>query len=383
MPAASQSPPPRLQPVDALRGLIMMIMALDHARAFIVREHPFEIWSAPLPVYTSNLPFLTRLPTHLCAPAFFFLMGVGMALLTSARRDAGWSPLRIARYFATRGAVILVVEQLLENPAWFLGMAGAAAPDAFAGPDSTSGGPMIVLGVLYALSAAMIFWSLLATARTSLVVGLSLAAIIATQILIPAQSEGGMAFSPLSRLLLVPGTTGIWFVIYPALPWLGLTGLGLAFGRDLSALTQRALTFGALALAVFFVVRVGGGFGNIHVPVPGGWIGFLNLTKYPPSVAFVAFTLAVNLSLLAAINATWSRLQPWASAFLVFGRTALFFYIVHLYLFALMGWAFPHGAHIAMVYPFWILGLVILYPLCRRYQQFKFGKPADSYWRLF
>ncbi|HVM97838.1 MAG TPA: hypothetical protein VMT89_15690, partial [Candidatus Acidoferrales bacterium] len=86
MPTVADATPPalrRLVHVDALRGLIMLTMALDHTRAFVVREHPFEIWSDPLPIYATALPFVTRLVTHFCAPGFFFLMGIGMTLLAS------------------------------------------------------------------------------------------------------------------------------------------------------------------------------------------------------------------------------------------------------------------------------------------------------------
>ncbi len=79
-------PPPRLESIDMLRGVIIAVMAIDHARAFISRDHPFEFWGAPIPVYDAVLPFFTRLITHFCAPGFFFLMGVGMTLMATGRR---------------------------------------------------------------------------------------------------------------------------------------------------------------------------------------------------------------------------------------------------------------------------------------------------------
>jgi uncharacterized membrane protein len=379
----------RLLAVDALRGLIMMAMALDHARAFVARAHPFEYWGAALPQYSEALPFVTRLVTHLCAPGFFFLMGVGMTLFATARRRAGWPARRIARYFVTRGTLLLVVEQLIENPAWILGMMGAARNAAAADSltPSNGGGPMLVFGVLFALGASMIVWSTLVHAASAVVLGVSCAAILVTQFFTPAQSRDAVAFAPLLRLLLIPGRTGIWFVLYPIIPWLGLTGLGIVLARSLPTTETRAgehaLGWGVVLLALFVAVRAYGGFGNIHVPVPSGWIGFLNVTKYPPSLAFVLLTLGVNLLLLSGFGAVSPRLPVWGAPLLTFGRTALFFYIVHLYLYALVGFGFPHGASIPVVYPVWAVGLLILYPLCTRYERFKFRKPADSFWRFF
>ncbi len=111
----------------------------------------------------------------------------------------------------------------------------------------------------------------------------------------------------------------------------------------------------------------------------------MNVTKYPPSLAFVALTLGVDLLFFGAISTWWSHPSwgSWRKPLLVFGRTSLFFYIAHLYLFAIIGLAFPHGAPIAVVYPIWLAGLVVLYPLCVRYQRFKSSKPGDSLWRFF
>src|SRR5436190_23456428 len=109
---------PRLPSIDSTRGLIMALMAIDHARAFVAREHPFEYWAEPLPHYDSALPFVTRFLTHFCAPGFFFLMGISMTMLASARRRSGWSEARIAGYFLKRGLILFLVEQFIENPAW-------------------------------------------------------------------------------------------------------------------------------------------------------------------------------------------------------------------------------------------------------------------------
>ena len=117
----------RLASLDAARGLIVVLMAIDHARAFIARNHPSEFWGTPLPDYQGDwLAFMTRLVTHLCAPGFMFLMGAGAALFAASRALTGWSPVRIAGQLALRGLVLIVVGQLLENTAANFGSAGAS-----------------------------------------------------------------------------------------------------------------------------------------------------------------------------------------------------------------------------------------------------------------
>ena len=143
----------------------MVLMALDHASFFIARAHPYESWAGAPPFYYAHagagvaLAFLTRWVTHLCAPGFFVLMGAGMVWLFNARLKAGWSRARILRFFVTRGLILLVIQHLLENPAWLLGVLSAAGPAA----PAPGGGVNLVfhLGVISALAAAMIFWAFL------------------------------------------------------------------------------------------------------------------------------------------------------------------------------------------------------------------------------
>ena len=90
----------RILPIDALRGLIIVLMALDHANHFIAQQHSSgEYWGGSFPRFGDALTFLTRLVTHLSAPGFFFLMGVGMLLLTNSRRKRGWSERAIMIHF--------------------------------------------------------------------------------------------------------------------------------------------------------------------------------------------------------------------------------------------------------------------------------------------
>ena len=111
----------RLISLDALRGLIIMLMAIDHASYFIARVHSAEFWGSALPVYSSGFWFWTRWVTHLCAPGFFFLMGAGMILLADARRNAGWEENQITRFFFIRGLFLIFLQLFVEDPAWIFG----------------------------------------------------------------------------------------------------------------------------------------------------------------------------------------------------------------------------------------------------------------------
>ena len=111
----------RIDALDAHRGFIMVLMAIDHASYFIARVHSAEFWGTALPVYSSALWFWTRWVTHLCAPGFFFLMGIGITLLAGARRRAGWEEGRITRFLISRGLLLIFLQLFVEDPAWMLG----------------------------------------------------------------------------------------------------------------------------------------------------------------------------------------------------------------------------------------------------------------------
>ena len=110
----SSSEPSRLFAVDALRGLIIVFMALDHANYFIAQKHPTsEIWDGMFPVYYDALTFLARLVTHFAAPGFFLLMGVGMVLFARSRTDRGWSRWAIIRHMLVRGLLLMLLQVLV------------------------------------------------------------------------------------------------------------------------------------------------------------------------------------------------------------------------------------------------------------------------------
>jgi len=375
----------RVAALDLLRGLLMVVMALDHANLFIAHAHSSgEFWAGALPRYPDTLAFVTRAVTHLCAPGFFMLMGASMVLFAEARRRAGWTEGAIARHFVARGAILVLLQLTLENAAWALGPGSSAHP-----PGAAAAGGLLVFhfGVLYALGACMtIAGALLLRAGPAAWAATALASLVATNFLLPDPAHADVACAWWLRLLLVPGRTGIMQVYYPAIPWLVPTCLGLwlgrALGRDALGALRRAPLWGAAALAAFFALRATTAAGSIRAIEGTGAAAFLALTKYPPAATFLLATLGADLLLLGGLAR--ARAVAALAPLLVFGRSALFFYVAHLWLYALLGLAFrPAGTGIPGMFPVWLLGLVLLYPLCLAWARFKRTRAPDSLWRLF
>jgi uncharacterized membrane protein len=365
----------RLFPLDALRGLIMVLMALDHANHFIAQQHPpGEYWGGWFPIYHDALAFLTRLVTHLSAPGFFFLMGIGMLLFAHSRRKRGWSGWAIIRHFLIRGGLLITLQLLVVNRAWEL---------------SPGGWPLdIYIGVLFALGGTMILGSALLWLKPEVLLGLTAILVLGAELLTPDPSRWNQAFQPLNRLLLVPGGNPVLWVNYPVLPWLELVTFGMVFGHwlldDPRQAFERALKLGGVFVLAFLVLRTLDGFGNIRPRGGNTWIHFLNVVKYPPSITFNLLTVGVNLIIMGLFARASDKSRRFFGPLVVLGQVPLFFYLIHLFLYAGLGlWLTPKGTSTPKMYPYWLLGLLILYPLCLWYGGLKHRRPADSILRFF
>lgn len=377
----------RLSWLDYARGLIMVLMAVDHAHYFIIREQVGEFWGVALPFHQNIISFLSRFIAHICAPGFFFLLGIGIVLFSESRLKLGWSKAKISGFLIKRGLILILLQFLLENMAWGFGYIGKAV--IMTRPPG-GGGQNVFLhfGVLQCLGFVMIVWALILRLKTVYVVILSAAAIFATQIFIPGPESAGIVYPAWLRIIFIPGQTGIMQVFYPLIPWLGIAGLGIVFGKNLikdkGKAIRSALYGGVIFSILFFLVRAIGSFGNFH-PAQNGWINFLNVTKYPPSLAYILLTIGsflLVIFVLSKININ-SRINLWLRPFHVYGNTALFFYITHLFIYMFFGFAFLNGSTYPMMYIMWLAGLVILYPLCSWYKKFKQKKSRESIWRFF
>lgn len=358
-------------------------MAVDHASYFIARVHPLETWATPPPYYADTVAFLTRWLTHLCAPGFFMLMGIGIVYFAESRLAAGWTPGRITRFLATRGAVLLLVQQLLENPAWLMGTLSIdpAVESTMPSLPGPGGEVMLAFAVLTALGVAMMVGSLLWRAPQWLLVAAAVITWTASAAMTPAPSAALDPQPVLMQLLFVPGHTGVLQNLYPWVVWLFPMVCGLALARairrDRSTLSRAIPAIGVFMLLLFVVLRWIAG--DPHPPAPG-LIGWLTVTKYPPSAAFFTLMLGMNLLMLSAL-ARWPA--RWLAPLEVFGLAPFFFYLAHLWMFSALSWFFPTGTSFGVMYLVWAVVVAALYPMCVRYAQFKFAKPATSLWRLF
>ena len=353
----------RIFSLDALRGLIIILMALDHANHFVAQQHSTgEYWGGSFPHYGDALPFLTRLVTHLSAPGFFFLMGAGMLLFANSRRRQGWSEWAIVGHLLIRGGLLIGLQLLVVNRAWELSP-GGWEPEAY-------------IGVLFALGGTMILGSPLLWLKPQVLLPLTVLFVLAAELLIPAPGQWNQPSSPLARLLLVPGGDLKLWVNYPVLPWLELVSFGVLFGHwlanDRRRAFERALKLGAVFLLVFLALRSLDGFGNIRPRAGDDWIDFLNVVKYPPSMAFTFLTMGINLILLWGFSQSGKIIETVSRPLVTFGREPLFMYLTHLALYMLAGkWLAPHGMSIPAMLPYWLIGLVILYPLALLYGRYK------------
>ena len=370
-----QPKPARIQAPDALRGLIVILMALDHANHFIAQKHSSgEYWGGAFPAYHDALSFLTRLVTHLSAPGFFFLMGMGMVLFAQSRRRRGWHELKIIGHFILRGFLLIALQLFIVNRAWELSPGGWVL-DTY-------------IGVLFALGGTMILGSMLLWLKPPYLFALMAAFLFSDATLPPDPSLWGETFSIFSRLTSIPGGNLRLWVNYPILPWLPLVTFGMLFGYWLAAdkkkAFQRALWIGASFLAAFLVLRFLDGFGNIRPRAGDGWIAFFNVVKYPPSLTFTLLTMGVNLLILWGLSKIGEGYSRFVQPLIVFGRTPLFFYVAHLFLYAGLGlWLTPTGTSIPAMVPYWILGLLILFPLCLWYGRVKACQSEKSIIHFF
>ena len=365
----------RFRSLDALRGLIVVLMALDHANYFVAQQHSSgEHWGGPFPAYADSLAFLTRWVTHPVAPGFMFLMGAGMALFANSRRKKGWSEWELIRHFWIRGGLLMILQLLIINQAWQLG------PTPF---------PSVYIGVLFALGGGMILGSLFLRLKAWHLVGVAIAFFIGTELLHPNPSEWGQIFDqPLGLLFSYSGGGMDFWSNYPILPWLELVIFGMAFGKWMLNDAKRAfntgLALGIAFLAGFIILRSLDGFGNIRPSAGNTWIDFLNVVKYPPAMTFTLITMGLNLILLWVFSKAGDLGSRLLRPLVVFGKAPLFFYMSHLFLYAAIGILFtPAGTSIRAMYPYWLLGLIILFPPTLWYGIFKHRQPPNSLLRFF
>ncbi len=338
---SSSSPSPaapaagRLASIDALRGLVMLFMLLDHVRETFFLHHQV---ADPMDVdATAPSVFFSRLLAHVCAPVFVFLTGVS-AFLYGARMPQGGRA-ATAGFLLKRGLFLVALELTLVSFAW-----------TFQFPPK-----VIYLQVIWAIGLSMLALAALVWLPRGALAALGLALVAGHNLL------DGLHFAP-GHALHAPwavlhdrgwidlGGSGADAVLrlrtsYPVLPWIGVIALGYAAGAwfapavAVAARQRRLLGWGLALLAGFALLRAWNGYGDLPWAAAdtalAAAMGFLNVTKYPPSLLFVALTLGVGLLLLWALE----HLPPasrWLQVLAGYGAAPMFFYLLHLYVLRLL-----------------------------------------------
>jgi uncharacterized membrane protein len=371
--AMAVTPPPRarLDSIDLLRGAVMILMALDHARDFWVFPQPRPTDLA----HTTPILFATRWVTHFCAPVFSFLAGTA-AFLSAAR---GKPKRSLAWFLFTRGLWLILLDITIVRAGFF-----GTAPVG------------IGLVTLWALGGSMMVLAPLVFLPTWTV------AAIAVAILAGHNLTDGIHGGPIWTLLHTGGPVGTLFgaqvrVAYPLLPWIGVMAAGYAFGEVLllpAEKRRRLLTaLGAGMLVLFAVLRGVNLYGDPHAwtAQPRGMLysffSVLNCEKYPPSLSYFLMTMGPSLLALRLLDGV--QVSP-RNFVVVFGRVPLFFYVVHLFALHVPVWIWfgrryggavldisffrappDYGAPLWVAYGAWALAIVALYPLCRWYASVK------------
>jgi len=384
----------RFKSIDFTRGLVMVIMALDHVREFI---HKNSMTQDPTNLETTTaILFFTRWVTHLCAPAFVFLAGVSAFI--SLRRKNNLNESR--KFFLTRGLWLLVLEFAVINFAlWF-----------------DIHYRLLILEVIGAIGLSFIVLSLLLRLPSRVIGIMGILLIIIQNLIqgITVPSNPAMAF--IFSALFHPALTQLtqdhsFYTAYPLISWVGIMLTGFSFGElfDLDPEKRKKifLSSGMAVLSAFIIIRAINIFGD-----PSDWslqknwfftfLSFINVSKYPPSLLFTLLFTGITLILLSVSETYKSRLSGMIS---VYGRVPLFYFIIHLFIIHvsmflvlfIQGFgtkdfifgAFKNGrpetgggTGLTIVYLIWIALVLLLYPVCKWFGDYKAAHPEKKLLRF-
>ena len=373
----------RIQSIDIVRGIVMIIMALDHIRDLM---HVSSLTQSPTDLKTTTpILFFTRWITYLCAPTFVFLSGASAYLSMKRRGDIDST----RKFLLKRGLWLILMEFTLVNFAlWF---------------DFQF--RILMLQVIAAIGAGFIILSFLLKVNVKTIGIVSLLIIFTHNLLQFLPQVNNKLLSVLLNIFFIPGPQAvsknfIFFTAYPVIPWVVILLLGFSLGgifeREITYQKKRLLNFGIVALLLFVVLR----FINVYGD-PFAWssqkttamtiVSFFNVTKYPPSLQFDLLFLGIMFLLLALTTKLSGSLQK---VFSVYGKVPMFYYLLHLYFIRLAVFimVFAQGFHwndmlfgpfqfgrpatgsgisLSMVYLVWSLIVILLYPLCKWYGNYK------------
>ena len=305
----------RFESLDILKGLVMVIMVLDHVRDFFhVDVHNF----APTDPVLSNLPiFFTRWITHFCAPTFVFLSGASIAFIASRKTSS-----QTRAFLLSRGVWLMFCDAVVVSFLWLFNFDF----------------DLFILGVIWVIGLAMVCSAFVFSINTRTLLGLTLAIALGHHALDPLNHDNPtLIHAVLHQRWKFEFGFGAIAVAYPLLPWLGVMWGGIVLGRAcLTMPIEERLSWlkrWGLTLTVgFVVVRLWNGYGNanhweIQPTHSGTLIDFFNPAKYPPSLAYLAMTLGPALLILSQLENVSNRVAQWL---MVFGKVPFFFYLIHI-----------------------------------------------------
>ncbi|QHQ21505.1 DUF1624 domain-containing protein [Pectobacterium brasiliense] len=349
----------RLIAIDALRGLVMVLMLLDHVREtfylHLQLADPIDVTS------TDPMLFINRTLAHLCAPVFVFLTGLSAALYHQKVQDRR----QTALFLFQRGLILILLELTLVNFAW-----------TFQFPPQ-----VIYLQVIWAIGMSMLALSTLIWLPAGLVFILGIVIVGGHNLLDSLQASADSIWSIPWAILHDRGWINIGDTFrmrtsYPVLPWIGVISLGYVAGalyrKEVFPLQRQKvlLTLAGITLALFFVLR------SINLYGEKPWqqgdvitqtlMSYFNITKYPPSLLFLCLTLSIGLCLLAIFERQQQR--RWLVILASFGAAPMFFYLLHLYvlkgmyLTAVAIWGKNQGEWFGFsaVWQLWVCTLVLM-----------------------
>lgn len=378
-----KSMPSRIASIDLMRGLVILIMMLDH-----VRERFFMHTSVGSPIHStvSDELFFTRYLTHLCAPTFIFLAGMSAYLYAHPPGAATRSP---SGFLLKRGLVIIAIEVVLYYLVWV---------DLIA--------TTVWLQVLWAIGVSMIGLSLASRMPPWAVGALGLLIVFGHNALAPVEFAPGEWGYVIWSILHDQNDLGYLFGLkfrasYPVLPWFGVILLGYAAGpmyaQSTSANKRRQLLLlGSLCcFALLLLLRGFNIYGeaqpwSVQATTIATIRDFLNFEKYPPSLHFVLITLGISALVLAALDAIKSE-NPVTKLLGVYGAVPMFAYIVHLYTLLAAYWICyalfgpNHGERFGLdtVGEIWlwtaVLIAVLFYP-AKRFANYKHREKRNKPW---
>ncbi len=371
----------RVQSIDLLKGLVMVIMALDHTRDYF-HAAAYIFWPTD-PLQTTWAIFLTRWITHFCAPAFSLLAGIS-AYLIGRRKSKN----ELSVFLIKRGLWLVFIEVTIVNFAWFFD------------PEFRNDG----LAVIWALGISMMVLAALIQLPTTAIMVFSIAVVFGHDLLDTLHYKGNIWWA-----LLHDGgdfkysDNFQFFVGYPVVPWIAVMSLGYCLGSlyntnyEVAKRKKILNILGMASVLLFILLRWLNVYGD-----PFGWkqydtfsqsmMSFLDPNKYPPSLLYLLMTLGASFLFLANSENLKGKIVNF---FCTYGRVPFFYYILHLYLihlFAMLaaqltgyGWQAMQlskwvtdvpalkgfGFELWVVYAVWIAVVLILYPLCSTFDTYK------------